>query len=67
MKRGQVVMPLLLGLIALAGLMRNPRLHTFRTVDVLQLLGTGMCFGVALTAAMFWLVSRSSSSSMVSS
>ena len=38
--------------VATAGLtmvMRSPRFEAFRTVDVLQLLGSGMCFGVGLT------------------
>lgn len=40
---------LIVGSIALATLARNPRFASFHAVDVLTLLGSGMCFGVALT------------------
>jgi hypothetical protein len=30
--------------------MHQPRFESFRNVDVLQLLASGMCFGVALSA-----------------
>jgi hypothetical protein len=42
------LMMLMMGLIGLSNAARNPRFGLFRTVDVLQLIGTGMCFGVAL-------------------
>jgi uncharacterized membrane protein len=43
-----VFVPLLIGIIGLSTLMRNPRFEAFHTVDVLQLIASGMCFGVAL-------------------
>ena len=50
-KRGAVAAVLLIvGLIGLLQASRNPRFAAFHTVDVLQLIGTGMCFGVALVA-----------------
>jgi len=43
-----VVAPLIVGLIGLSNLMNRPRFASFHNVDVLQLLVSGMCFGVAL-------------------
>ncbi len=42
--------PLVIGLIGLSQLMARPRFQAIHTVDVLQLLASGMCFGVALSA-----------------
>ena len=47
-KTGAIV--LIIGLIGLTTITRNPRFETFHAVDVLQLLASGMCFGVALMA-----------------
>jgi hypothetical protein len=44
----RAIVPLILGIIGLSTLMRNPRFETFHVVDVLQLIASGMCFGVAL-------------------
>jgi hypothetical protein len=49
--RGQVapgVVLVTVGLIGLYNVTSKPRFETFHTVDVLQLIVTGMCFGVAL-------------------
>jgi hypothetical protein len=40
--------PILIGSIGLVNLMHQPRFETYHTVDVVQLLGTGACYGVAL-------------------
>ncbi|MGA9734013.1 MAG: hypothetical protein WBQ83_25275 [Candidatus Acidiferrales bacterium] len=45
-----IVAPLIVGLIGLLTLMQRPRFAGDHNVDVLQLLGSGMCFGVALAA-----------------
>lgn len=45
-----VATPLVIGIIGLTQLMQRPQFASFRTVDVVQLLGSGMCFGVALVA-----------------
>ncbi|HEV2178005.1 MAG TPA: hypothetical protein VGW33_12530 [Terriglobia bacterium] len=50
-----ILVPLVVGFIGLAVLMRNPRFEGFHTVDVLQLLASGMCFGVALAALLLML------------
>lgn len=39
---------------------RSPRFDTLHTVDVLQLLAAGMCFGVALAALIHRLKRRDS-------
>lgn len=41
---------IIIGSIGLMNLMHQPRFETYRTVDVVQLLGSGMCYGVALVA-----------------
>jgi hypothetical protein len=38
--------------------MSRPRFATFRGADVVQLIGTGMCFGAALVSLIFLLRSR---------
>lgn len=43
-----VVAPLIVGLLGLMNLMNRPRFASFHNVDVVQLLASGMCFGVAL-------------------
>lgn len=50
-----IAVPLIIGILALVNLMQRPRFAAFHNVDVLQLLGSGMCFGVAL-AGLFSLV-----------
>ena len=50
-----VVVPLIIGLIGLINLIHRPRFASYHNVDVLQLLASGMCFGVAL-AALFALL-----------
>jgi len=47
-----IAIPILIGSIGLMNLMHQPRFTSFRSVDVLQLIGSGMCFGVALVAWM---------------
>jgi hypothetical protein len=41
---------LILGLVGFINVSRNPRFASIHTVDVLQLLVSGMCFGLALAA-----------------
>ena len=43
-----VFIPIIIGSIGLFDLTKKPRFMSFHTVDVLQLLATGMCYGVAL-------------------
>ena len=53
-----IMPPLIIGLIGLSTLMQRPRFALIHTVDVLQLLVSGMCFGVALAAVFLWLRNR---------
>ncbi len=49
---------LFVGLIGFMNVARSPRFETFHTVDVLQLLASGMCFGVGLMALVGRLKTR---------
>ena len=55
-----IVAPIIIGMIGLLSLTRNPRFAAFHTVDVLQLIASGMCFGVALAALLIMLRGRRS-------
>jgi len=55
---GAIVAPLVVGFIGFFTLMQRPRFADIHTVDVVQLLASGMCFGVALAALVFWLRNR---------
>jgi hypothetical protein len=48
--RRSAVAPLIVGLFGFLNVSRNPRFDSIHTVDVLQLLVSGMCFGIALAA-----------------
>jgi hypothetical protein len=43
-----VWVPLLFGLLSFFNMVSKPSFATIRGVDVVQLIATGMCFGVAL-------------------
>jgi hypothetical protein len=53
--KSAIVVPLVIGMIGLANLTQRPRFASFHNVDVLQLLASGMCFGVALAALLVLL------------
>jgi len=50
----RLFVPVFIGFIGLANVTRNPRFELFHAVDVLQLIASGMCFGVGL-AGLFGL------------
>lgn len=50
-----IFVPVVIGMIGFFNLTRRPRFELFHTVDVLQLLATGMCFGIALAALLVML------------
>jgi hypothetical protein len=50
-----VLAPIVIGSAGFVNLMHQPRFETYRTVDVVQLLGTGACYGVALCALVLLL------------
>ncbi|HUJ30339.1 MAG TPA: hypothetical protein VLY23_03615 [Candidatus Acidoferrum sp.] len=62
MARGQktavpaIVLLFIIGLGGLSVVMRRPEFQTYRAVDVVQLLGSGLCFGVgfALLIVKVW-------------
>jgi hypothetical protein len=43
-----ILAPIVVGSVGFLNLTQRPRFQAFHTVDVLQLLATGMCYGVAL-------------------
>ena len=43
-----ILAPIVVGSVGFLNLAQRPRFQAFHTVDVLQLLATGMCYGVAL-------------------
>ncbi len=49
-----VLVPLLVGMTGLFHLMEQPRFAAYRTVDVVQMTGSGACFGVALMALVMY-------------
>ncbi len=53
-----IFVPLFVGAIGFFHLVSQPRFATIRTVDVVQLTGSGMCFGVALCALFAFLRSK---------
>lgn len=53
-----VMVPLVVGVAGLTHLMSQPRFAAYRSVDVVQMTGSGMCFGVALFALIVLLRMR---------
>jgi hypothetical protein len=51
-------MAVVIGSIGLFGLMAKPRFADIHTVDVVQLLGSGACFGVAMCAIAIFIRMR---------
>jgi hypothetical protein len=43
------------GLVSLVRVLAAPSLATIRAVDIVQLVGTGMCFGAAILALVLFL------------
>jgi len=57
-KRGPVVVwtiPLIVGLAGFYRVVQSPNFAAYRTVDVVQLLGSGACVGAALVGVVFML------------
>ena len=50
--------PLLFGLMSLTNTIGKPSLQTVRTVDIVQLVVTGMCLGAALVMFVWFLRDR---------
>ena len=45
-----IVISVLVGITSLTTVMSRPRFSGYATVDVLELVASGMCFGIALVA-----------------
>ena len=56
-----VWVPLLLGFMSLASALSRPRMADVHGSDIVQLIASGMCFGVALTTLIMFLRDRRSS------
>ena len=50
-----IFVPIIIGSVGLVNLMHQPRFEAYRTVDVVQLLGSGACYGAALVALVLLL------------
>ena len=48
------------GLVSLLGMLGRPSLASIRAVDVVHLIGTGMCFGGAIVVLVMYLRSKQS-------
>jgi len=53
-----IFVPIMVGLIGVFMVSRNQRFELFHTVDILQLLASGMCFGVALTSIVLFIKNK---------
>jgi len=49
------IVPLLVGFAGFYRVMQSPSFAMYRTVDVVQLLGSGVCFGAAMVGIIFML------------
>ena len=49
------IVPLLIGFAGFYRVMQSPSFAVYRTVDVVQLLGSGVCFGAAMVGIIFML------------
>jgi hypothetical protein len=47
--------PAVFGTVSLVRMLGKPTFETIRTVDAVQLIGTGMCFGAAIFALVLFL------------
>ena len=58
--RRRAIGALLTGFVGLLPLLATPRLQRLHAVDMVSLIGCGMCFGVALTLFIFAVKSKES-------
>jgi len=60
-KRPLIVMwivPLMIGLVGFNRVTHSPNYAMYRAVDIVQLLGSGVCFGAAMVGVIFMLRGR---------
>jgi hypothetical protein len=49
------ILPLLIGVAGFYRVTQSPSFEMYRTVDIVQLLGSGVCFGAAMIGIIFML------------
>jgi hypothetical protein len=49
------MIPLLVGLVGFNRVTQSPQFELYRTVDVVQLLGSGVCFGATMVGIILML------------
>jgi hypothetical protein len=49
------ILPVLIGVIGFYRVTQSPSFEMYRTVDIVQLLGSGVCFGAAMVGIIFML------------
>ena len=49
------ILPLLIGFVGFYRVMQSPSFEMYRAVDIVQLLGSGVCFGAAMVGLIFML------------
>ena len=50
------IIPLFIGLLGFHRVTQSPQFESYRIVDVVQLVGSGACFGAALVSLIFMLL-----------
>ena len=50
------IVPLLIGLLGLYRVMQSPQFESYRTMDVVQLVVSGACFGAAMAGLLVMLL-----------
>jgi hypothetical protein len=50
------IIPLIVGLMGFSRVSQSAQFESYRTLDVIQLLVSGACFGAALVGLIVWLV-----------
>ena len=49
------ILPLFVGLAGFYRVTQSPQYETYRSVDIVQLLGSGVCFGAVMVGVIFTL------------
>jgi len=49
------IIPLLIGFVGFYRVTQSPSFEIYRAVDIVQLLGSGVCFGAAMVGVIFML------------
>jgi hypothetical protein len=53
------VVPIMIGVVGFFRVTQSPSFAMYRAVDIVQLLGSGICFGAAMVGIIFMLRTRS--------